>query len=159
MSNHLGNVMVVVSDRKVVQTDSTYLADLVSTTDYYAFGMVMADRSYNTEGYRFGFKGKENDNEVKGTGNQQDYGMRIYDPRLGRFLSVDPLFQKFPMLSAYQFASNTPIQAIDLDGLEALVVYMDHFAKETKISTKFDQELVSMGADNYYMVHSSTLAL
>jgi RHS repeat-associated protein len=42
-------------------------------------------------GYRYGFNGKGNDNEVKGIGNQQDYGMRIYDPRLGRFLSVDPL--------------------------------------------------------------------
>ncbi len=41
--------------------------------------------------YRYGFNGKENDNEVKGEGNQQDYGFRIYDPRLGRFLSVDPL--------------------------------------------------------------------
>ena len=39
--------------------------------------------------YRFGFKGKEN--EVKCTGNQQDYGMRIYDPRLARFLSADLL--------------------------------------------------------------------
>lgn len=37
--------------------------------------------------YRYGFNGKENDNEVKGEGNQQDYGMRIYDPRLGKFLS------------------------------------------------------------------------
>jgi RHS repeat-associated protein len=119
MSNHLGNVMVVVSDRKVVQTDGSTLADLVSTTDYYAFGMVMSDRSWNTEGYRYGFNGKENDNEIKGTGNQQDYGMRIYDPRLGRFLSVDPITKNYPWLTPYQFASNTPIQAIDQDGLES----------------------------------------
>ncbi len=45
--------------------------------------------------YRFGFNGKENDNEVKGTGNQIDYGERIYDPRLGRFLSIDPLKKEF----------------------------------------------------------------
>ena len=71
--------------------------------------------------YRFGFNGKENDNEVKGTGNQQDYGMRIYDPRLGRFLSADPLIvqgQQYPELTPYQFASNTPIMYIDIDGLE-----------------------------------------
>lgn len=43
--------------------------------------------------YRYGFNGKENDNDVKGIeGSQQDYGMRIYDPRLGRFLSVDPVW-------------------------------------------------------------------
>ncbi|MBK7964792.1 MAG: hypothetical protein IPK10_05540 [Bacteroidetes bacterium] len=74
-----------------------------------------------TTGYRFAFNGKENDNEVKGTGNQQDYGFRNYDPRLGRFLSVDPLTKKFPELTPYQFASNTPIWAVDWDGLEARV--------------------------------------
>ena len=68
--------------------------------------------------YRYGFNGKENDNEVKGEGNQQDYGMRIYDGRLGRFLSVDPLTKSYPMLTPYQFASNRPIDGIDLDGLE-----------------------------------------
>lgn len=69
-------------------------------------------------GYRYGFNGKENDNEAKGEGNQQDYGMRIYDTRLGRFLSVDPLTADYPELTPYQFASNSPIQNIDIDGLE-----------------------------------------
>ncbi len=68
--------------------------------------------------YRYGFNGKENDKEVKGEGNQQDYGMRIYDPRLGKFLSVDPITNKYPELTPYQFASNRPIDGIDLDGLE-----------------------------------------
>jgi len=43
---------------------------------------------------------------------------RIYDPRLGKFLSIDPLTRKFAWLTPYQFASNTPIQGIDIDGLE-----------------------------------------
>lgn len=68
--------------------------------------------------YRYGFNGKENDNEIKGEGNQQDYGMRIYDPRIGKFLSVGPLSKKYPELTPYQFASNTPIWAIDIDGAE-----------------------------------------
>ncbi len=68
--------------------------------------------------YRYGFNGKENDNEIKGEGNQQDYGMRMYDPRLGRFLSVDPLTQKFPFYTPYQFAGNKPIWALDVDGQE-----------------------------------------
>ncbi len=58
------------------------------------------------------------DNEVSGTGNQYDYGFRIYNPRLGKFLSVDPLTRKFPMLTPYQFASNNPIWMVDIDGLE-----------------------------------------
>jgi len=77
--------------------------------------------SYESYGYyRYGFNGKENDNEVKGAGNQQDYGMRIYDPRVGRFLSVDPITKKYPELTPYQFASNTPIGAVDMDGLEGM---------------------------------------
>lgn len=73
-------------------------------------------------GYRYGFNGKEKDDEVSGKGNQYDYGFRIYNPKLGRFLSKDPLFRNYAMLTPYQFASNTPIQAIDLDGLEAIQV-------------------------------------
>jgi RHS repeat-associated protein len=82
--------------------------------------MGMPGRKYSasSSSYRYGFNGKENDSEVKGQGNQQDYGMRIYDPRLGKFLSVDPLQEEYPELTPYQFASNNPIQNIDLDGLE-----------------------------------------
>jgi RHS repeat-associated protein len=68
--------------------------------------------------YRYGFNGKENDNEVTGKGNQQDYGFRIYDPRLSRFLSTDPLAKSYPMLTPFSFAENQPISSIDLDGLE-----------------------------------------
>ena len=71
-----------------------------------------------TKVYRFTFNGKENDNEVKGNGNQQDYGMRVYDTRLGKFLSADPLTAKYPFYSPYQFAGNMPIKFIDLDGSE-----------------------------------------
>ena len=78
-------------------------------------------KNYYISNHRFAFNGKENDNEVKGIGNQQDYGFRIYDPRIGRFLSADPLIiseQEYPELSSYQFSSNSPIENIDLDGLE-----------------------------------------
>jgi len=86
----------------------------------------MPDRKYQGANYRFGFNGKENDNEVKGIGNEQDYGMRIYDPRIGRFLSVDPLTREFPWYTPYQFAGNKPIYALDLDGAEELP-HMDKF--------------------------------
>ena len=82
--------------------------------------MQMPGRKFSAvgSGYRYGFNGKENDNEVKGEGNQQDYRMRIYDSRLGKFLSVDPVTDKYLELTPYQFASNRPIDGIDLDGLE-----------------------------------------
>ncbi|MFT3676840.1 MAG: RHS repeat-associated core domain-containing protein [Chitinophagaceae bacterium] len=81
--------------------------------------MVMPGRKFAEDDlYRYGFNGKENDNDVKDEGNQQDYGMRIYDPRLGKFLSVDPLLEEYPMFTPYQFASNRPIDGIDMDGME-----------------------------------------
>jgi RHS repeat-associated protein len=64
--------------------------------------------------YRYKFNGKELDGETE----TQDYGMRIYNAALGRFLSVDPYTNKYPMLSTYQFASNRPIEGVDLDGKE-----------------------------------------
>ena len=124
LSNHLGNVLATISDRKVAVTGNaaiTYTADILSGQDYYAFGMQMPERTITTGNYSYGFNGKENDNEVKGDGNQQDYGFRVYDPRVGKFLSIDPLTKDYPELTPYQFASNTPIMAIDLDGLEAVV--------------------------------------
>jgi RHS repeat-associated protein len=79
----------------------------------------MPKRSYSAAGsYRYGFNGKENDNDVKGLGNQQDYGTRVYDSRVSRFLSVDPLTKNFPWYTPYQFAGNIPIAKIDLDGSE-----------------------------------------
>ena len=69
--------------------------------------------------YRFAFNGKEKDDEgMGGGGSTYDYGFRIYNEQIGRFLSVDPLAKKYPWYTPYQFAGNTPIQAIDLDGLE-----------------------------------------
>ncbi|WP_341836417.1 RHS repeat-associated core domain-containing protein [Chitinophaga pollutisoli] len=80
---------------------------------------------------RYGFNGKENDNEVKGIeGSQQDYGFRIYDPRVAKFLSVDPLTKSYPHYTPYQFAGNTPIMAIDLDGAEELP-YVQKFDPHT----------------------------
>lgn len=75
-------------------------------------------RSQSSNSYRFGFNGKENDSKEWGNSLIQDYGFRLYNPALGRFLSVDPLQRSYPELTPYQFASNTPIYAIDLDGLE-----------------------------------------
>ena len=80
--------------------------------------MLMPGRRFSNSTYRYGFNGKENDNDIKGEGNEQDYGMRIYDSRIGKFLSVDPFTPKFPWYTPYQFAGNKPILFIDIDGLE-----------------------------------------
>lgn len=83
--------------------------------------MGMPGRKYNNEtGYRYGFNGKEKDN--KDGVVQYDYGFRIYDPRLVRFKSVDPLAKSYPWNSPYSYAEGDLIRSIDLDGLEKYVV-------------------------------------
>ena len=114
---------------------------------------MMPGRKYNAGNlYRYGFNGKENDNEVKGEGNQQDYGFRIYDPRAVRFLSVDPITKKYPELTPYQFASNRPIDGVDLDGLEYVKRIHTVNAQGQVLSTKdivyytkSEQEIKAMG--------------
>ncbi len=86
------------------------------------FGMMMPERNFNSTDYRYGFSGVEMDNEIKGNGNSYDFLFRVYDPRIGRFLSLDPLQKKFPALSTFQYAGNCPIAAIDLEGLEPATI-------------------------------------
>ena len=119
-------MLATVSDEKTgvdLNNDGTidyYTANVVSANDYYPFGMMMPARTFRGGPgiYRFGFNGKENDKDI--TEGTQDYGMRISDNRLGRFLSVDPLTGQYPWYTPYQFAGNKPIWAVDLDGLEEM---------------------------------------
>ncbi len=97
--------------------------------------MLMPGREYGALG-RFGFNGKEQDSEVSGEGNQYDYGFRIYDPRLVRFKSVDPLAVDYPWYSPYHFAGNNPIMFVDLDGAEPQG-FMEYWDKQTDGTDKW----------------------
>ncbi|MBI1307407.1 MAG: hypothetical protein GC181_12455 [Bacteroidetes bacterium] len=132
LANHLGNVLVVITDKKVAVGSVSnpidyFMAEITSISDYYpclpagkAFGMGISETGYAAPegGYRFGFNGMEKDDEVNGYGNSLDFGARIYDSRLGRWLSRDPLQKKYASLSPYNFVSNKPINFIDPNGME-----------------------------------------
>ena len=80
------------------------------------FGVLLDERSKNGGKYRYGYQGSEKDDEVKGKGNSYDFGARMLDPRVGRWLSLDFRTRDYPELSPYVFAGNSPIQFIDPDG-------------------------------------------
>jgi RHS repeat-associated protein len=61
----------------------------------------------------------ELDNEVKGNGNSYTTEFRQYDPRLGRWMSLDPLMMKFPWMSPYVAFDNNPVLYVDPYGLES----------------------------------------
>jgi RHS repeat-associated protein len=74
---------------------------------------------YSEKSYSYRFNGKELDKEgMGGGGSTYDYGFRIYNAQLGKFLSVDPLTKSYAFYAPYQFAGNKPIVALDLDGRE-----------------------------------------
>ncbi|WP_290711350.1 hypothetical protein, partial [Flavihumibacter sp. CACIAM 22H1] len=94
LSNHLGNVMVSVSDRTVQQMvggNLVYRAEELSAQDYYAFGGLMPGRQVNVTDYRYGFNGQEMSNEINGVGNSYTAEFWEYDPRLGRRWNIDPI--------------------------------------------------------------------
>lgn len=79
----------------------------------------MPERNYSTDNYRFGFNKKEKDNEIKGNSNSYDFGARMFDPRLSRWLSLDPMFKSYPNFSPYIAFDNNPIAFLDADGGDA----------------------------------------
>ena len=120
-------------------TIDNYLPYISNASDFYAFGELMPGRgSAFATTSRHLFNGKEQDVEMYNiAGTSYDFGDRIYNPRLGRWLSVDPLSKKFPMLTPYQYGSLNPIWNIDLDGLESVNynLLLPNFLFTTKLTT------------------------
>ena len=125
LSNHLGNATTVFEEYTSSYQEGSGQGEftapvLTSFREYLPFGLGLERGPGGGSGYRFGFNGKElDDNQEWGQGTTNyDYGFRIYNPAIARFLSVDPLSPDYPWYTPYQFAGNTPIQAVDIDGLE-----------------------------------------
>lgn len=99
--------------------------------------------------YRYGFNGKEKDNEDYGEGNAYDFGARIYDPRIGRWLSKDPLQKKYPNLCPYNFCANNPIIFVDPNGKEIILSGtskdMNALVSQIKLLTGLDIQLEKNG--------------
>ncbi|MBD1395428.1 RHS repeat-associated core domain-containing protein [Mucilaginibacter glaciei] len=122
LNNHLGNVLATVTDRRT-WSGTSLTPDVASAQDYYPFGMLQPNRQFTQSGtgYTYGFNGKENDNEVKGVGNQVDFGARAYDPRIGRWFSPDKVGK--PSYSSYQFSKDSPTNYVDPDGNDEIHFY------------------------------------
>ncbi|MBO9699069.1 MAG: hypothetical protein J7604_02605 [Sporocytophaga sp.] len=115
ITDHIGNVRAVVSGKRNAQNK----ADVKHLTDYYAFGLPMADRAV-TNTYKFGFQGMErddaNNNSSLSTGSTYNTEFRLYDPAVGRWLSIDPLARATQ--NPYNFVSNNPLAFNDPLGLK-----------------------------------------
>jgi RHS repeat-associated protein len=110
-----------------IDTDNDFIKDLYrvsirNISDYSPFGVGLVGRTVESEVYRFGFNGMEKDDEVKGDGNSYDFGARMLDCRIGRWLKTDAKMSKYPGYSPFHFGYDNPIITIDADGNENIVV-------------------------------------
>ena len=89
------------------------------------FGMTMPGRSYNAHTYRHGFTGHEKESDLAEGIYTTEY--RLYDARVGRWLSVDPLFEKYVGMSPYNYCMLNPVMMVDPDGRDAIyIVFPDY---------------------------------
>jgi RHS repeat-associated protein len=102
------------------------------------------------------------DDEVKGDGNSYDFGARMYDSRLGRWLSIDPLAKNQPDQSPYKAFYNSPLIFSDPDGKDeflTIIVKNEQSGKTTIIQkpTAISTKVMTNGSgsnevhsNNYY---------
>jgi len=118
LTNHLGNVLATVSDKKfgtavtgIPSQISYYTADVKSAQDYYPGGMQMPGRTFNPFGYRYGFNGQMKSSEINSDGNNYTAQFWEYDSRIGRRWNLDP--KPIYGISEYPAFNNTPVWLSD----------------------------------------------
>ena len=106
-NNYLGSIQAI--------TDG--LGNVVWSRDYYPYGDEKGSGIGSDDANEYKFTGKEWDNESKFF----YYWHRYYDPEIGRFVQVDPMWSESINLSSYHYCNNNPLIAIDPDGLSTFV--------------------------------------
>ncbi len=102
LTDHLGNV------RAVIRMYNNNL-EVTNASDYYPFGMIMPNRHLTDGEYRYAFQGQEKDPET----GKEAFQLRLWDARIGRWLTTDPYGQHD---SPYLGMGNAPVLNIDPDG-------------------------------------------
>ena len=114
--DHLGNVRLSYSDSD--KNGIIASSEILEENNYYPFGL--KHKGYNdglANIYKYKYNGKELQDEL--SLNLYDYGARNYDPVLGRWLTVDPLAEKYPAYSSYCYVMNNPLRFVDPTGMSA----------------------------------------
>ncbi len=138
LKDHLGNTRATFAGTSYGGTD------LIQTTSYYPFGLVMKQQNFNLpssnyEKNNYLYNGKElQDEGFDGIElGWLDYGARMYDPAIGRWISIDPMAQQYYSWSPYNYAYNSPIRYTDPDGS----VPWDEVIKFTSITSDFGNRI------------------
>ena len=103
--DHLGNVRMV----------TNAAGDVQERNDYYLYG-VRQPSSSTLSSNRYRYAGKEN--QILGSLGWLDFGARMYDSYLGRWISNDPMREKYPEMGPYTYCADDPIFYFDSSGLD-----------------------------------------
>ena len=115
ISDHLGSV------RSVVKADGTVIA----ANDYYPYGKRIntASATAPTQRDRHTFSGKEDQALTPVGAPYLDFGARMYSAETGRWLSVDPMAEKYYGIGTHVYCAGNPVNLVDPDGRDARVSF------------------------------------
>lgn len=107
LSDHLGNTRVAFDAK-------TGVAVMSQQDDYYPFGYEISRGTVSNPKNQYLYNKKELQEELQ----QYDYGARFYDPVVARWTSVDPMAEKSPPLSPYNYVAGNPVLLDDPNGMD-----------------------------------------
>jgi YD repeat-containing protein len=153
LANHLGNVLVTVSDKPVYKVSSAtifFQPEITSISDYYPFGAPINGRSYSSSEYRFGYNTQEKIDEISGTGNHNTATFWEYDGRFGRRWNIDPVVK--PWESLYATNNNNSIVFTDPLGLFGSLKEAREYRREHRKDLKLQGAKIKKGNDGIYSI-------
>ena len=141
ITDHLGSVRAI--------TDAG-TGTVVETSDFLPFGTRWSLTSGSSTATvtdaanRWRYSGKEEQKAINAALPLLDYGARMYDPAIARWMSVDPMAEKYYPMSPYGYCAGNPIIIIDPDGKIIL------FSKDADNSFKEKFSNVVRFMNNHY---------
>jgi RHS repeat-associated protein len=131
-------------DKNIVEnTRFSHWVGIRNISDYSPFGVLLPERTVENKFYRYGYQGSESDDEVKGAKNSYTTEYRQLDPRIGRWLSIDPVIQ--PWQSPYCSMDNNPIWLNDVKGDKGESTHIDEKGKVIAVFNDGDNGIYQHG--------------
>ncbi|WP_458628618.1 DUF6443 domain-containing protein [Winogradskyella sp. PC D3.3] len=146
--DHLGNVRLSYSDSD--DSGDVDSSEILKESNYYPFGLEHEGYNNVVQGVRNNIKTYQSQEFTEELQlNTHEWKYRVSDPAIGRFWQVDPLAEKYEWMSTYQFSSNQPVHARELEGMESMADHSLRLQVAEKLSKRDGSDLVENYKDLY----------